>query len=80
MCEREVNTPGSSECCGWAFWRLHCSCLSLYPLADAGKADFTYSANSNDIQKAYFPVLRLKKTEALKLAGKLILAEVQRHG
>ncbi len=38
-------------------WGLHCSRLSSYPLADAGKAASTYSAYSNDIQKADFAVL-----------------------
>lgn len=33
------------------FWWLHCSRLSLYPRADAGKAGSTYSAYSNDIRK-----------------------------
>lgn len=51
---REVGTPGISECRGWPFWGLHCSRLSSYPLADAGKAGSTYSAYSNDIQKADF--------------------------
>lgn len=49
-----MGTPGISECCGWPFWGLHCSRLSSYPLADAGKAGSTYSAYSNDIQKADF--------------------------
>lgn len=52
----EVGTPGISECCGWPFWGLQCSRLSSYPLADAGKAASTYSAYSNDIQKADFAV------------------------
>lgn len=58
MCGEEVGTPGISECCGWPFWGLlHCSRLSLYPLADAGMAGSTYSAYSNDIQKEDFAVL-----------------------
>lgn len=36
------------------FCWLHCSRLSLYPLADAGKAGSTYSAYSNDIRKGRF--------------------------
>lgn len=39
------------------FWGLQCSRLSSYPLADDGKASCTYSAYSNDIQKAEFAVL-----------------------
>lgn len=52
-----MGTLGISECWGWPFWGLHCSRLSSYPLADTGKAGSTYSAYSNDIQKAEFAVL-----------------------
>lgn len=52
----EVGTPGISECCGWPLCWMHRSRLSLYPLADAGKAGSTYSAYSNDIQKGDFAV------------------------
>lgn len=53
---------------------LHCSRLSSYPLADAGKAGSTYSAYSNDIQKADFAVLWQKGVGALKPTQRAILS------